>query len=79
MKATLALCSALATGVLSATVLAAASAAGGYPAQVMPSYPYPSYCERCFGAWQVVPQSRVVVTRPTRHRSHTSSDDKAPK
>jgi hypothetical protein len=47
-----------------------AAARGGYPAIVEPFYPYPSYCEQCFGGWLAPSQPRVVVQRRVeRHRT----------
>ena len=56
-------------------------AGGGYPAHVMPSYPYPSYCEECFPRWEPEPRQYVVkrywARRPVRAQA-TSQAVKGP-
>jgi hypothetical protein len=53
------------------TVPAGARGGGGFPV-MGPSYPYPSYCEQCFGGWQTPPPPRVIVRHP-RHRTGVNS------
>jgi hypothetical protein len=56
-------------------------AGGGYPAQVMPSYPHPSYCEPCFPQWEPDPRQYAVkrywARRPVRAQA-TSQTLKSP-
>jgi hypothetical protein len=48
-----------------------ASAGGGAPAQLMPPYPYPSYCAPCLGRADVIPERPVVARRHVaRHQAH---------
>jgi hypothetical protein len=68
----------LAAGVLFVT---AAGAGGNAPSQLMPSYPYPSYCEQCFGYWVTAPQRPVIIARQhvERRPLRTDTSEKAPK
>jgi hypothetical protein len=70
--------STLAANVVFAT---AAVAGGNAPAQIMPSYPYPSYCQPCWPQWAVSAQPQVIGPRPhvARHHSHANAGDRAAK
>jgi hypothetical protein len=78
--------SAVKTTLLFSTITAAvlfaapAGAGGGGPAQLMPSYPHPSYCEQCFGHPEVSPPRRIVARRHLeRHHVRTDATGEAPK
>jgi hypothetical protein len=62
------LISTLAASALS-TIPAQARGAGAFPSQIGPSYPFPSYCVACWGAWQVPPARppRLIVRHPKLH------------
>jgi hypothetical protein len=53
------------------TAPAGARSGGGFPL-MGPSYPYPSYCQQCYGGWQAPPPPRVIVRHP-RHRTGVNS------
>ena len=50
-----------------------AVARGGGTPLMAPSYPYPSYCQRCFGGWQSSPPSPRPTVRYHRERHHRTS------
>ena len=64
---------ALAIGVIAANGVAtvpAAARGGGFPSQIGPSYPYPTYCAVC---WPPQYQPFVTVRHPKAyHRVHSS-------
>jgi hypothetical protein len=62
---------ALLISVLASSVLFAASAGAltGGPAQFMPPYPYPSYCESCLGSRYVARPRYRVEHRHIRNRA----------
>jgi hypothetical protein len=58
-------------------------AGGGYPAQVMPSYPHPSYCEECFPRWEPDARQYAVkrywARRPVRAQAASQAVKNQPK
>jgi len=69
---------AVAAGILYA---AQAQAGGGGPTQLMPSQPWPTYCESCFGQWQTPapppsPPPPPAVTDPPASNAPTTRANK---
>lgn len=60
------------------TVPAAARSGGGFPSQIGPSYPFPSYCEQCFGSWQAQPVPPAPRPAVHHHKEHQRIGANAP-